>query len=323
MECWEKYQDLPVANGFFNTKSNLEQPLIRVQSNNNVYPGKNVELKVTYRNVPQITVSVYENLSPVASVMRKRNGYRGKRIKAIKYDLPNPNPCTEQDTLLSIPMNTPGLYEYEISTEDERIKVKSPFSVSRLTSISRLDENGTPEVLVMDFESGHPMSQTEILCYNTSGQRMAKELGTVTTDKQGLAQITLPSRKQIDAVRPIVSGKDTASLVTSLSKYTSSIKGVPESNILAYLFTDRRIYRPGQTVAFKGIIYSRNGNELQAESDMKYTVILRDACYQEIAQKEFRTNEFGSFHGEFTLPKNWLNGNFTLTFLYASCSAYR
>ena len=43
-----------------------------------------------------------------------------------------------------------------------------------------------------------------------------------------------------------------------------------------------------------------------------YTVTLRDANYKEVASKEFKTDRFGSFNGEFTIPAQTLSGNFTL-----------
>ena len=39
---------------------------------------------------------------------------------------------------------------------------------------------------------------------------------------------------------------------------------------------------------------------------------LRDANYKEVASKEFKTDRFGSFNGEFTIPAQTLSGNFTL-----------
>ena len=43
-----------------------------------------------------------------------------------------------------------------------------------------------------------------------------------------------------------------------------------------------------------------------------YTVTLRDANYKDVASKEFKTDRFGSFNGEFTIPAQTLSGNFTL-----------
>ena len=78
------------------------------------------------------------------------------------------------------------------------------------------------------------------------------------------------------------------------------------------LFTDRGIYRPGQNVFFKGIAYVKDTNNPHAVAGRSYTVTLRDANYKEVPSKEFKTDRFGSFNGEFTIPAQTLSGNFTL-----------
>ncbi len=298
------------ANEFRNTQMSMSVPMLRAYNNYNVYPGKDLELQVVYRNTPALKVRIYQNLSNPASAMRKQKGFRGKLVKEVDYTFPIPKPYEEIDTLLTISMEQLGLYEYEITAPGEDLKIDAPFSVSRLAALSRTGAKGVPEVLVTDFESGKPLGDVPVKCYNVSNQWIAKELGEVRTNADGLALLDMPNRKQVDAIRPVLAG-DTASLVTSFSSYYPDV--AEESDLTVYLFTDRGIYRPGQTISVKGIVYNEEGNELQAKTGLKYTVILRDANYQEIARKEFVTNEFGSFHGEFSLPKQTLNGNFTLT----------
>ena len=294
---------------FQNTLASMEIPMLRVENTNNVYPGKNLELRVTYRNTPKLTLRIYQNLSAPETAMRKQKGFRGKVVKEINYTFPIPKPYEEMDTLLTVPMEKLGLYEYEITVSDEQLAVNAPFSVSKFAAISRMNADGIQEVLVTDFESGKPLADVPVVCYNVEMQWKSKVIGTVKTDVNGLALLNIKNRKLIDCARPVLGG-DTASLITNVSSYNRV--GTEEPSLTAYLFTDRGIYRPGQTVSFKGIVYAEGNQELLAKAGMKYSVTLRDANYQDIATKEFTTNEFGSFHGEFTLPKTTLNGNFTL-----------
>ena len=80
-----------------------------------------------------------------------------------------------------------------------------------------------------------------------------------------------------------------------------------------FLFTDRSLYRPGQTVYFKGIVLSKTqkgqAGILAAHTT---TIYLRDANYQDIDSLRLTTNEYGSFSGTFRLPASGLNGNFSL-----------
>lgn len=299
------------ANGFRNTKADLELPLLQGSSNNNVYPGKNLEIKITYRNTPKLTVYIYENRSNPETAMRNKSNFRGNLVKKIEYNLPIVQPFQEKDTVFSIPMEQLGLYEYEVTTPDEQLAIQAPFSVSRLAAISRTNADGKQEILVTDFESGKPLADVPVVCYNVTGQWQSQTVKTLRTDSDGIASLTAADGKQIDCARPIWE-KDTASFGTGLSVYYNNIGKVREKDLTVYIFTDRGIYRPGQTVSFKGIIYAETDNALHVVPNMPYSVSLRDANYQEIAKKEFTTNEFGSFHGEFTLPKTTLNGNFNL-----------
>ena len=80
----------------------------------------------------------------------------------------------------------------------------------------------------------------------------------------------------------------------------------------AFVFTDRSIYRPGQTVHFKGILVETFQKKSTLMTDENVYVTLYDANYEEVKEVEFNTNEYGSFSGEFILPTNGLTGQFHL-----------
>lgn len=82
-----------------------------------------------------------------------------------------------------------------------------------------------------------------------------------------------------------------------------------------FLFTDRAIYRPGQTVYFKGLVLTDKGTGRDHRAAPKFNarVILRDANYQEIGQVELLTNEYGSFQGRFQLPSSGVTGQFSIS----------
>jgi uncharacterized protein YfaS (alpha-2-macroglobulin family) len=89
---------------------------------------------------------------------------------------------------------------------------------------------------------------------------------------------------------------------------------VPEDGPTSFLFTDRSIYRPGQTVYFKGIVIQtqKNAQKSTVVPNFNTTVILHDANYQKVGQLSVVTNEYGSYHGSFTLPTGGMNGQFSM-----------
>mgnify|MGYP001026422521 CR=1 FL=1 len=85
-----------------------------------------------------------------------------------------------------------------------------------------------------------------------------------------------------------------------------------EITIKPFIFTDRSIYRPGQTVYFKAIVIKKQGDNSQVLKDKYVSIYLEDVNNQEIKRLELKLNEFGSVAGEFKLPNNGLTGAFSI-----------
>ncbi|MEI7909014.1 MAG: alpha-2-macroglobulin family protein [Verrucomicrobiota bacterium] len=77
-----------------------------------------------------------------------------------------------------------------------------------------------------------------------------------------------------------------------------------------YLFTDRALYRPGQTIRFKGIAasYDRQKNDYHSVNNKNFEVIFQDLNDKDIAKLTVKSNDFGSFSGSFTAPTDRVLG---------------
>lgn len=85
-----------------------------------------------------------------------------------------------------------------------------------------------------------------------------------------------------------------------------------QPNNYLHFFTDRSIYRPGQTVYFKAIFLETDGKTSKILPNKPLSVILKDVNWQDVATLNLQTNEYGSINGKFTLPTNLLNGTMHL-----------
>lgn len=85
-----------------------------------------------------------------------------------------------------------------------------------------------------------------------------------------------------------------------------------------YFFTDRSIYRPGQTIYFKGIVVESNGDSTHIKTNFSSNVILYDVNNQKVTEQLFTTNEYGTFNGSFTLPSGVLNGQMQISNTYGN-----
>lgn len=316
-QCVADFGKTGRASQFYRVQTDMENPYVSVRTDNNVYPGKNLALKLTYRNLPHVKVSIYKNREYPESVMHQSKPKLGELVSTTNVQLPVAEPFLAKDTIVEIPVEKSGLYYYKVEGDD-KISVSGTFSVSRLAAIVRPTNDKRSEVLVTDYHSGKPIAEAIVICYGGYNRSYVPELvGKVVTDKQGIAKIDFGDPYKVRSVRPLMEG-DTASLPTYVR---TSYRSEREKQIAAVsIFTDRAIYRPGQTVCFKGILYADDEKQTFVKAGEEYSVSLRDANNKEVVRKTFKTNEFGSFQGEFTLPTSSLTGTYSLSSAFGNRS---
>lgn len=194
------------------------------------------------------------------------------------------------------------------------------FYVSNISFVQNRDD-----YFVVDRESGQPLSNASVQVwvqkydYAVSTYKFEKEK-LYRTDRNGFFQLPKVnpdnSRGRHAWLFEISHGKDRLymnDLLYDQYYYRENITGKGIINNI-FLFTDRSLYRPGQTVFFKGIALTRNTNNRTAgiQQNLSTTIYLRDANYQDIDSIRVTSNEYGSFNGRFTLPASGLNGEFSI-----------
>jgi len=310
----KRYSGYPRTAILKNRLAQLEQPTLSVSTDNTVYPGQQLGIKLEYKNVQKVIVQIYRSsktpLQAAAHTSAKKSNSStlGQLVNEKTFSLLLPNTYSQQDTTLHISMDQPGLYECVVTVPGQQLKTINTVSVTRLAAIYRNLSGNKQEVMVTDYLSGKPVDGA-IVTYYGGQRRSLQELGTVKTDREGLA--TLPANSQVLAFQASRPG-DTNAMLTNIYPMGSGHK--PEKNpIEVSIFTDRGLYRPGQTIFFKGLAYVKDSNDPHAVAGQTFTVTLYDANGKEIAQKKVMTNDFGSFNGEFSLPKQTLSGVFRLS----------
>ena len=298
-----------------NLLSQMTQADLQVESQNAVYPGKDLELNVNHRNFNKLVVEIYKINVPVTvytNAWSRQEQYKksGTLIEKKEFDLINDFPYARHDTLIKIPMKELGNYEYVVYADKmENDPANQHFSVTRLATVSRSFDNKR-EFLVVDRLTGNPLEGAELNYYvrETNSRLKPKPEKSYKTDKLGL---TFGDTDK-DVVAYNASYKNDTALVTSSVPWVSTYTENNRDSQNLSLFTDRSIYRPGQTVYFKGIAYITGKTSQMVVNNKTYSIVLRDANNKEIVNKSFTTNEFGSFAGDFVLPQGLLNGNFSI-----------
>ncbi|WP_241507271.1 alpha-2-macroglobulin family protein [Aquimarina sediminis] len=189
------------------------------------------------------------------------------------------------------------------------------FGHTQVTNLA-LIENRTPEKLtfqVLNRHNGAPVSNAKINLKTLNQRGYGNKLDkTLTTDENGQAHLAL-NKYYYDVTITVLHEKDIAKFEGYYLNQSYKQNNTAETHQNTFLFTDRSIYRPGQTVYFKGIMMSSTGKEnFKVIPDQFTFATLVDVNGQEVKTLKFKTNDYGSFSGEFILPSSGLTGNYTI-----------
>jgi hypothetical protein len=229
-----------------------------------------------------------------------------------------------------------GQYALIASTNANFILNKNPLAVHFLhvSALAWIRKNN--DYFVLNRETGQPVNGAGVQIwynnydYNTRKNNKSKG-EKLSTDQYG--HFSLASNSSLTG-RPNTQQNIQLEINTSTDRlytedqvyYIRQPRTVPQDleKKTSFLFLDRSIYRPGQTVYFKGIVVSRNNMSKTANvaSGFKTTIILFDANQQKADSIVVSTNEYGSYSGKFTLPVSVLNGGFRVLDKTTQGSAY-
>ncbi|AXP79636.1 MG2 domain protein [Mariniflexile rhizosphaerae] len=168
---------------------------------------------------------------------------------------------------------------------------------------------------VIDRNNGKPISNASVELSYTENNNRSIQYENLSTNNLGEINIEKTKDRYRNLSVKVKYGNDTAYFgdyyVTP--KYKTEKE---ETEYKAFLFTDRSIYRPGQTVYFKAIAIKTNPNDGKSEvvANEPVYATLYDVNDDEIKELEFKTNEFGSVSGEFILPNSGLTGEYHIEF---------
>ena len=213
------------------------------------------------------------------------------------------------DTTLTIQAPQAGIYFLKAVPDGKKgVSDGTLMNVTALKTIYRPLPDGTLELVVVDAVSGQPVSEAEVTIYTEKGGGYSPQQ-TYQADKQGTLKLDfLNSNKYWYNAH---TATDNAMPILNLWKNDYYYKESKKKEVLQ-LFTDRSIYRPGQTVYVSGLAYEMEKDSTRVLADKKYTVSLYDANNNETGKVEVWTNGFGSFSGQFVLPSPCLTGYFSL-----------
>lgn len=209
-----------------------------------------------------------------------------------------------------------GVYLLEATTSNSSIKPQRELlRVSDLFLMKESLPDKNIRYAVVNATSGKPVSGANIRLTTYNGN--AKSVQTLTTDHNGEA--TCKYEKSAPRLSWAYTTDDKACGEFGVSTYYTFWDSETRLAKRAEVYTDRSIYRPGQTVHAAAILWTANKDSLTSKAtvSMPVTFTLRDANGKTVSEKHSTTDSYGTASADFVLPTSGLTGNFVI---YANAS---
>lgn len=301
---------------------------VSITLDNYTLPDEASKVLLTYRNVDVVSLSIVrlendftdddESLRKTWKTMWK--GQKKVQQQDIKTSrLPDYQSYSAEVAIQPLPI---GRYMLVASnrkdaTEKDAVVEIKKFQVTDLTIITSSD----PVLYLRHRKSGKAIANATVNMYSLENKNK-NLLTTFTTNAEGEGHIEGKNRDKIHRIGGLeITTKDGRTQYFNMNWYYWNRKKEAERESQTILFfTDRTIYRPGQTLYFKGLMSTNKpaGSTPEVVTDKKVKVRLFDVNGQEAAVLDLVTNEYGSIQGSFVLPQGGLNGQMSLRTDYGS-----
>ncbi|MDA3911653.1 MAG: MG2 domain-containing protein [Bacteroidales bacterium] len=283
-------------------------------------------VRVEYNNIKSLHVSVFR-IDPEEYRKIYRNDYGEKRVEKLlnagelvrtnQFELPGELDHVMHSTeYVANPLEA-GFYFIWFSTkspeEKENVIYEKSFSVTNLAwLIDTYSDKDNFDLFVTNRQSGHPLKDVNVTMYNDIynyriGQYEYKKIDSGKTNKDG--RFSAYPKNDYSSYSFKLETKEESLMTGSVYYNRYRYDSKTRKQIKTHLFTDRAVYRPGQTIHVKGICVTSLEKQHDIMPNFTTTIYLYDANRQEIGQKSVKTNEYGSFTVDFDIPTGLLNGN--------------
>ena len=322
--------------------STITEKNIAVTTEEVLIPGEASPALVSFRNIDSIYVRIiktsyleYDSLQQRIFRIANQNEFRNFEmmmadtlrqltpIKSFSFKLPEITDYRNHSAEIILPELPAGQYVFLFSVDSsfsysENAVAYDFKSVSNISFINRSNKKGDQEYILLHRQTGKPLQNIDVkalfIDYNYRN-RIAEVLDSafLKTDNEGYVKIS-PKEKNTTLIVEFKNGDDVLSTKNydhpfDRGQHIYKNREQKQWETQTVLFIDRGIYRPGQTLHFKGIVYKTDFKKKhEIVSGYSTTVTLYDANSQKVSELPVITNEFGTFSGSFVLPQGGLNG---------------
>lgn len=300
-----RHSNYPRINALRNFLKRIDQQTMGISYSEAAKPNEEILIDINKKNVDRITIRVY-SVDGIFDIRMKNL----KQMKPMMEWSANLNADDRQT------VRFPGLPTGRYILVPEFIDRNShnaviPNQTPSVLTVSAIDImmvnriNGDYFLMVVDTDSSKPIEGATVTVRKDEDGKIVKSL---RTDANGYAMLNSLNDYGYYYFQAIVGNDHSRSLSTWLNY--ASTEG--SRHLKATVFTDRGVYRPGETVNFAVAAYVSGMRFLETAKKKPLTVELQNTADKTIASQTLQTDEFGRVSGSFTLPTDGLTGTFQL-----------
>ncbi len=316
-EAKAKYPKSQFIGNITNLENNIINPNLNISYDVQTQANKPIHVSVNAKNVNNLWIEIYE-VADVSQFLKFVNDQYNNPFSKIKkkfvrkeqYQLINPKDYENHITSVEMKPVPAGLYVAKFFIDGKESE-DFHFIASDIRAVYQSKKTDTPQIKIVSSDNGKPYPNAEIKLFQFNRQTTINP-NNVTADKDGMFVLPTVTDRNYNSYLVQLDGGNNYTFLASErgGNYRTTSR---DTESFSQIFLDRKIYRPGQLVYFKVIAKTALNEKMVLNKGIKQTIKLFDANQQEIGSQEFTTNDFGSYHGSFTLPQGKLNGSFNLS----------
>ncbi len=303
-------------------KQQIKHPTLNITAESYIPTHQYSRLLVRYKNLDTLQFKAYklnenqfEKYSSIYNQDEKRDFLNKlKATKTWKENLLNENDYQTHSIEVLVPKLDNGRYII-LATNEEESKDFYGLADLQVTNLAIVEsENDIYKIFqIINRNNGLPIAGADVeWSYYSRGNR-SKKTKNFTSDNLGQIKIKKTKEYRSNTQLKVSSNNDLGYFGNYwISNYYSQDKD--DTRYKAFIFTDRSIYRPGQTVYFKAIAMKTKDGKSEVLANESVYAVLYNSNNEKIKELNLKTNEFGSVNGEFILPNTGLNGEYFIAF---------
>ena len=321
----------PRMNVLRNALSNLTQPSFNVNIGDELsLPGKPRKVLVnSLRNINMLTMNIYKVNVSGDTKLDPQNDDGYAKIKSLLTPVadasqtlryvgePAYKEITDSMVIRGLPV---GVYMVEFVTDNTAITPqRALLHVSDMFVVSEMLPEKSIRIAAVSATTGQPIANARVRLTTSDYDGSKDEVHTLTCGSNGE---TVYKYNRIPNLVYVCTDDDKAAPEITFGGHFSYYDNNSDYDV-TNLYTDRRIYRFGQTVHVTALVYKNKKHiESSAEAGQQITLTLRDANYKEVASKKVTTDDFGTASADFVLPQGGLTGMFFIRCDYGNGNTY-